>query len=865
MASIWSPLKTQPAFNASTMLLLTDASVLCADEGSAAIGTPRWWKLTPDRTGDYTNGTWSRVADGPNSPLYFASAVLADGRVFVAGGEYNGSATSTDLLAAEIYDPLTDKWTSIETPSGWTAIGDAPCCVLPNGYVMIGNINDGRTAIYDPAAKTWTASATKLNGKCDEESWVLLPDGTILAEDCFGHPATEKYIIAQNQWISTGSTPSDLVESTSEEIGPAILLNDGRVWVIGATGHTALYTPGTTPSEVGTWSATSDVPTSNGKTLGAKDAPACLLPNGKVLLAVGPVDGNKDTYSPPTFFFEFDPQLNTYTLVTAPPNSGAPPFAGRLLVVPSGQVLFANGSNDIEVYTPDGQPYAAWAPKITKCPAALTPGGTYTLEGLQLNGMSQCCGYGDDVSMATNYPLVRMQNLQTSNIYYCRTSNHSSMSVQTGTIPVSTQFTVPADTEIGNFQLFVVANGISSSAFPVSVQASSGQGTVPLGFDTTKDPIGGPEHNAAPTDDTLNYSEAPPYFTDALEDAERLLKYAAETGINVDSSVRASILEARRAVSAGWNEKTISDLLAALTNLAAQLRPVTAESLENFKTKPTVRSYWIVAICLAVFIIPFSVASFVTSAISKNISADIIAANDLAVKLSVQFGVFGSQVSTSNAAANAAKAASSLPAGLSPTDALTELQTFAALMREIYARSRQLNWLTLHATADPFSNLRAAGQFKSTFELPVPLPLDLGPIVAGRIQVYQDVRSFATDVVDDVSVFYGAISSSILPVLYALLGTCAYLLRCFSQEMSSRTFVPSHSNSARFLIAGIVGGVVGLFNNFTISSGASIPPLAIAFVVGYAVDVFFSFLEGLIQVFTKSKDGANVSLAATKT
>jgi hypothetical protein len=47
---------------------------------------------------------------------------------------------------------------------------------------------------------------------------------------------------------------------------------------------------------------------------------------------------------------------------------------------------------------------------------------------------------------------------------------------------------------------------------------------------------------------------------------------------------------------------------------------------------------------------------------------------------------------------------------------------------------------------------------------------------------------------------------------------------------------------------------VGLFNNnFTISQTPSISPLAIAFLVGYAVDVFFSFLEGLTAAFTKSK------------
>jgi len=111
-----------------------------------------------------------------------------------------------------------------------------------------------------------------------------------------------------------------------------------------------------------------------------------------------------------------------------------------------------------------------------------------------------------------------------------------------------------------------------------------------------------------------------------------------------------------------------------------------------------------------------------------------------------------------------------------------------------------------------------------------------------------------------VSVFYGAIIACVLPVLYALLGTCAYLLRSFEQDMSNRTFIPSHTDSPRFLIAGIGGAVIGLFNNsFTLAQGASIPPLAIAFMVGYAVDVFFSFLESLIQTFTKSKPAPNTA------
>jgi hypothetical protein len=92
-----------------------------------------------------------------------------------------------------------------------------------------------------------------------------------------------------------------------------------------------------------------------------------------------------------------------------------------------------------------------------------------------------------------------------------------------------------------------------------------------------------------------------------------------------------------------------------------------------------------------------------------------------------------------------------------------------------------------------------------------------------------------------------------------LLGACAYLLRSFEEQFKLRTFDPTEVHTARFLIAAIGGAVVGLFNNFTITQTATIPPLAIAFLVGYAADVFFSFLESLLQSF--SRRGSQVSQA----
>jgi hypothetical protein len=85
-----------------------------------------------------------------------------------------------------------------------------------------------------------------------------------------------------------------------------------------------------------------------------------------------------------------------------------------------------------------------------------------------------------------------------------------------------------------------------------------------------------------------------------------------------------------------------------------------------------------------------------------------------------------------------------------------------------------------------------------------------------------------------------------------LLGAFAYVLRKFERDVLARTYVPSAADSPRFVVAAIGGAVVGLFSNLADGQAMKVSPLAFAFLVGYAVDVFYVFLEGLIQSFTKA-------------
>ncbi|WP_158944472.1 hypothetical protein [Granulicella sp. S190] len=350
-------------------------------------------------------------------------------------------------------------------------------------------------------------------------------------------------------------------------------------------------------------------------------------------------------------------------------------------------------------------------------------------------------------------------------------------------------------------------------------------------------------------DDQIAHQKAPAYFACVINDAERLMQYAAEFGIDVADDTRHAILQARAIYPTDWTEEAAAKLLAAVTTLSFRMHPVTAASLKAYHddTRPTVRSYLRIAIILASIILPVSVATFITSAVSSAISADVVRANGFAVKLRAQLGpplTPGEHVAD-------------LPKGLSEADLVSDLQDYASTVRILNARARKLNYFIIPFHRLPSEDVGTPQERKKKFELPVGIP---DPIAArdNITDTYQDVRYFAQSIQTDVAVFYGAITTCILPVLYALLGTCAYLLRSFEHQMGSRTFTPSAANSARFLIAAIGGAVIGLFNNFSVTQEASIPPLALAFLVGYAVDVFFAFLEGLLKAFTKNVPVANL-------
>ena len=279
-----------------------------------------------------------------------------------------------------------------------------------------------------------------------------------------------------NTWIADSVVPVSMYDPFGGELGAGMLLSTGQAFFLGATGHTALYTPNGTTSP-GTWIAGPSIPGSHG----TPDAPACSLVNGNVLCAVSPIPTSSNHFPSPTTFYEYDPIANAFTSVNGPTGASLndATFSQAMLMLADGKVLWSHFGNQLYAYDVASPPLPAAKPAITSYSQNID--GSYHLVGTGLAGINEGAAYGDDLQMNSNYPLVRLDD-GAGNIYYARTFNWTSTSVVTGATPSTTEFTVPASVPPGSYSLYVVVNGVASDpvSFPPATSFTSfcfGDGT----------------------------------------------------------------------------------------------------------------------------------------------------------------------------------------------------------------------------------------------------------------------------------------------------------------------------------------------------------------------------------------------------
>jgi Domain of unknown function (DUF1929)/Kelch motif len=136
-----------------------------------------------DRFATKPNGHRPGPRGVPASAAGASSALLADGRILIAGGGEEGGEAATSMV--DIYDPADDTWRSLDTGIKRSHPG---AVLLPDGTVLIVN-GDGDAPdevsspqIFDPESEAVTTGPPCRDGKRRgyHNVALLLPDGRVL-------------------------------------------------------------------------------------------------------------------------------------------------------------------------------------------------------------------------------------------------------------------------------------------------------------------------------------------------------------------------------------------------------------------------------------------------------------------------------------------------------------------------------------------------------------------------------------------------------------------------------------------------------------------------------------------------------------
>jgi hypothetical protein len=263
------------------------------------------------------------------------ATLLPDGRVLIAGGMLgNGSF----LASAELYDAATGTFTAA-APMHTARVGHS-AVLLPHGRVLVVGGGRGKdqalAEIYDVATGEWI-DAGQIRGEC----MALLRDGTVLIG---GERDAASGLRSSGTYDPTTRTLTPSGNLNSQLYGPATLLADGRVLIAGGENDSRMF------GEAELYDPIARKWTDTGKLITPRDKHAAtLLQDGRVLVTGGSDKGGWRGQMTSTEIF--DPRSRVFA---AGPNMSSSRFKlqGSVTLLPTGQVLVAGGSTDVEIYDP---------------------------------------------------------------------------------------------------------------------------------------------------------------------------------------------------------------------------------------------------------------------------------------------------------------------------------------------------------------------------------------------------------------------------------------------------------------------------------------------------------------------------------
>ena len=182
---------------------------------------------------DPTTGAWSSAGLLSVPRFGHTATLLPSGKVLVTGG-CTASGCSTDTAVSELYDPVSNGWST--TGSLSTARYYHTAVLLKTGKVLAigGSAGANTCELYNPSTGTWSYAASTTVARYLNTA-TLLPDGKVLvtggANGRYPMSSAELYDPSANTWTPTGNMTNGRYAHT------ATLLGDGTVLVAGGEGQ----------------------------------------------------------------------------------------------------------------------------------------------------------------------------------------------------------------------------------------------------------------------------------------------------------------------------------------------------------------------------------------------------------------------------------------------------------------------------------------------------------------------------------------------------------------------------------------------------------------------------------------------------
>jgi len=343
-----------------------------------------------------------------------------------------------------------------------------------------------------------------------------------------------------------------------------------------------------------------------------------------------------------------------------------------------------------------------------------------------------------------------------------------------------------------------------------------------------------------------------------VQDARLMIAYLAQSNLEASPSQFQHLIESARIPVADWDSVREVKFWKQMNALVKAIHPATIETIEvntdisvgddarlnerrRFRKRVVRRFSWfgLMTIITVLFVQIYWVVGSTVYSSTLETEAKWVSLIEREVKLNDEINEIDNRLTRR-------RAEEATPAG-----EIEKLQ-LAEQLRRLTERDKQQLQATIDSAEDKRATLYAIMKLTT-------LGLQ-GLLVHGSSDDDADAVEADQVVLDLQGILNAATVEYVLPLLLGLMGACVYVLREIFHEIQRKTFLPERAVGFRLrLYLGMISGLTfawlfaWVIPNGQESGLGAASPLAIAFLVGYSVELLFSSLDRLIASLARDK------------